>query len=351
MVSQQNIRFRQQLSQVSHVVPPVATRAQACCDVSLRMPGYAAGSTYDKCRRRKCWPQRSPADPRHWWPQWDWRLRFSWVLGGKKHEHTSSMKRLKWRMRFTVLMLVLTWHHLALAADANILWNISQKHCSCIAKFGGTWPGSSSAVSVHEASIYTNRIIWRFGFIQPGSMWCNNLSGIKGQGNQSSQVVPPVPMQLDTNSLDFNVCKIDIQNLKCYLYGMSMWTMGKINLLENFDLLSSNKLGNGNHRQNFCVILDHSISMPSTPPNQKLAISGEKNGWISSVLGCFGYIKGIKLKSCTFSLYPFVLQVLPGNLTSMSPICVYFCQHFSKAPFTGTQGAPCCALCQTQAQR
>ena len=155
MVSQQNIRFRPQLSQVSHVVPPVATRAQACCDVSLRMPGYAASSTYDKCRRRKCWPQRSPADPRHWWPQWDWRLRFSWVLGGKKHEHTASMKRLKWRMRFTVLMLVLTWNHLALVADASIVWNLKHftKALQLYSKIWGNLTGliqcSFSAWSLH----------------------------------------------------------------------------------------------------------------------------------------------------------------------------------------------------------
>ena len=69
--------------QVSHVVPPVATQARACCGVSLPMPGYAAGSTYDRCPRRRCWPQRSRADPHHWWPQWDWRLRSSWVFGEK----------------------------------------------------------------------------------------------------------------------------------------------------------------------------------------------------------------------------------------------------------------------------
>lgn len=69
--------------QVSHVVPPVAPQARACCGVSLPMPGYVAGSTYDRCPRRKCWPQRSRADPHHWWPQWDWRLRSSWVFGEK----------------------------------------------------------------------------------------------------------------------------------------------------------------------------------------------------------------------------------------------------------------------------
>ena len=106
--------------QVSHVVPPVATQAQACCDVSLPMPGYVAGSTYDRCPRRRCRPQRSRADPHHWWPLWGWRLRSSWVWGEKNTlPAVFSIKKLKWRMRFIVVMLVLTWYHVVLAANAN----------------------------------------------------------------------------------------------------------------------------------------------------------------------------------------------------------------------------------------